>query len=326
MKYRLILKTVFVSLMASVILGACKKGEDITELGDTGNTFIKLLGGGGDPAVVAMDVDPAFETIKLLDVRRDANSTASLNQPATITITNTQAFLDEYNDANGTSYEILPPASYTITPASGVTVSGDTWTITLAPGEHAREIAVTLNKPTMDLSLQYGFGFQITQTTSGVVSMAAGTQIVNPLIKNVYDGVYEVTGSMADAGSATLAGLFPMQYHLLTTGATSVAGWDPEYWVDYFIPIQSGPDVSGYGSFSPVFNFDNDGNVISVVNIYGQPAGNGRYAALDPSGINKRDPATGDIDVKFFMYQPASVPLPNPRVKFDWHMKYVGPR
>ncbi|MGZ8550287.1 MAG: DUF1735 domain-containing protein [Chitinophagaceae bacterium] len=326
MKYTTILKNLFVPLMACVILVACKKGEDITDLGDTGNTFIKLLGGGGDPAVVAMDVDPAFETIKVLDVRRDANSSASLNQPATITITNTQVFLDSYNVHNGTNYEILPPVSYTITPASGVTVSGDTWTITLAPGEHAREIAVTLNKPTMDLSLQYGFGFQIIQTTSGVVSKASGTQIVNPLIKNVYDGVYEVTGTMADAGNPGLTGLFPMNYHLLTTGATSVAGWDPDYWVDYFIPIQSGADVSGYGSFSPIFNFDNNGNVISVTNRYGQPAGNGRYAALDPSGINKRDPVTGDIDVKFFMYQPSVVPLPNPRVKFDWHMKYVGPR
>ncbi len=309
----------------SFCLMSCIK-DDVEDLKDEGATVVKLLGGGGDAIVKPMDVDPPVETINLLDVRRDASSQAMLNLPATITITNTQVFLDSFNAHNGTHYELLPPSSYTITPASGVTVSGDTWTITLAPGEHARQIDVTLNKPTMDLSLQYGFGFQITQTTAGVVSMAAGTQIVNPLIKNVYDGVYEVTGSMVDAGSAALGGLFPMNYHLLTTGATSVAGWDPDYWVDYFIPIASGPDVSGYGSFSPIFNFDVDGNVISVTNIYGQPAGNGRYAALDPSGINKRDPATGDIDVKFFMYQPASVPLPNPRVKFDWHMEYVGPR
>ena len=326
MKYTTILRTLFVPLLACVILVACKKGEDITDLGDKGNTFIKLLGGGGDPVVKAMDIDPATETINVLDVRRDASSNAMLNQPATITITNTQVFLDSYNVHNGTNYEILPPASYTITPASGVTVSGDTWTITLAPGEFAREIDITLNKPTMDLSLQYGFGFQITQTTSGVVSMAAGTQIVNPLIKNVYDGVYEVTGTMVDAASATLSGLFPMNYHLLTTGAASVAGWDPDYWVDYFIPILSGTDVSGYGGYSPVFTFDNDGNVTSVTNIYGQPSSNGRYAAIDPSGVNKRDPATGDIDVKFFMYQPAAVALPNPRVSFNWHMKYVGPR
>src|SRR3990170_7451689 len=137
MKYTTILRTLFVPLLAGVILVACKKGEDITDLGDKGNTFIKLLGGGGDPVVKAMDIDPATETINVLDVRRDASSNAMLNQPATITITNTQVFLDSYNVHNGTNYEILPPASYTITPASGVTVSGDTWTITLAPGEFA---------------------------------------------------------------------------------------------------------------------------------------------------------------------------------------------
>jgi hypothetical protein len=326
MKYATILKTLFVPLLACGIFAGCKKGEDITELGDTGTTFIKLLGGGGDPAVKAMDVDPAIETITVMDIRRDANSNAMVNQTATVTISNTQDFLDEYNDANGTNYELLPTNAYTITSASGVAVNGNNWVINLASGEHAREIKVTLDKSKMDLSKQYAFGFKITQTSLGSVSASSGTQIVNPLIKNKYDGAYEVTGSMADAGSATLAGLFPMNYHLITTGASTVAGFDPDYWVDYFIPIASGSDVSGYGSFAPIFTFDNNDNVIAVTNVYGQPAGNGRYAELDPSGINKRDPATGNIDVKLFMYQPSVVPLPNPRVKFDWHMEYKGPR
>ena len=324
MKYTMILKTLFVTLMACCFLVACKKGEDIIELGDKGNTFIKLLGGGGDPVVKAMDVDPAIETINILDVRRDANSNAMLNQPATITITNTQAFLDTFNTHNGTKYKILPKAAYTITPASGVTVSGDTWTITLAPGEHVRTIDVTLDKAKMDLSLQYGFGFQITQTTSGVVSKASSTQIVNPLIKNKYDGAYELTGNMVDAANPALTGNFPIEYHLATTGAASVIGDLPGD--GPFVSILNAGSPSAYGSYVPVFTFDANDKIISVVNGYGQPAGNGRYAAIDPSGVNKRDPATGDIDVKFFMYQPAVVPLPNPRVSFDWHLKYKGPR
>lgn len=324
MKYTTILKTLFIPLLACGILVACKKGEDITDLDDKGNTFIKLLGGGGDPVVKAMDVDPAIETINVLDVRRDANSNAMLNQPATITITNTQAFLDTFNTHNGTNYEILPTVAYTITPASGVTVSGDTWTITLAPGEHVRTIDVTLDKAKMDLSLQYGFGFQITQTTSGAVSLASSTQIVNPLIKNKYDGAYELTGTMADAGNAALTGDFPVEYHLATTGAASVIGELPGD--GNYVAILNNGSASVYGSYCPVFTFDANDNVISVVNAYGQPAGNGRYAAIDPSGVNKRDPATGDIDVKFFMYQPSVIALPDPRVKFDWHLKYIGPR
>ena len=131
---------------------------------------------------------------------------------------------------------------------------------------------------------------------------------------------------MADAANPALTGYFPMNYHLITAGANNVDGFDPEIWVDYFIPIYNAAAVSGYGSFSPSFTFDANDNITSVINVYGQPAGNGRYAQLDPSGENKWDPATKTIKVKFFMFQPAVVPLPNPRVRFDWTMTYKGDR
>lgn len=309
-------------LAASVLLFSCEKAE-IKDGG--GKTLIKLTEGGPDPVVMALDVNPTVETIKIASVLRDANTNADINKEATITITNTQAFLDAYNADNGTEYELLPPGSFTIPAASGVTVNGNTWTMTLASGEFNRGISVTIDKSLLDLSKSYAFGLEVTQTTVGEPSAGTGNGIVNVLIKNDYDGAYEVTGTMTDAAAA-LEGLFPMNYHLITTGASSVAGWDPDYWVDYFIPIISGGSVSGYGGYSPVFTFNASGEVTSVVNIYGQPASNGRYAALDPSGTNKWDPATRDIDVKFFMYQPASVPLPAPRVVFDWHMEYKGAR
>jgi hypothetical protein len=310
-------------LLFVVGITSCEKAE-IKDGG--GKTLVKIIGGGADPLVIPMDVDPLVEEILIADLRKDAASEADASAATTVTITNTQAFLDAYNTANGTAYELLPTSAYTITPGSGVTVSGDTWTVNLAPGELARPIYIELDKSQMDLSLSYAFGLQITQTTVGSPSLASGVIIVNPLVINKYDGVYEVTGTMVDAAVSTLTGLFPMEYHLITTGEKSVAGFDPYWWEDYFIPIYSGPDVSGYGGFSPVFTFDANDNITAVTNIYGQPATNGRYAELDPSGINKWDPATGNIDVKFFMFQPSSVPLPNPRVSFDWHMAYSGKR
>lgn len=310
-------------LLLAIGLTSCEKDE-IKDGG--GKTLVKIIDGGGDPIVLPMDVNPPTETIQILDLRKDAVSEADLNTATTITLTNTQAYLNAYNTAHGTSYELLPTSAYTITAASGVTVSGSTWTVTLAPGEFARSIYITLNKAQMDLSKQYAFGLKITQTSNGTISLASGDALVNPLVKNKYDGAYEVTGTMVDAGNSALTGVFPMNYHLITTGERTVAGWDPDYWVDYFIPIYNAGAVSGYGAFSPIFTFDANNNIISVTNIYGQPAGNGRYAQLDPSGINKWDPATRNIDVKFFMFQPSVVPLPNPRVRFSWHMDYVGSR
>ena len=310
-------------LLLAVLITSCEKAE-IKDGG--GKTLIKIKDGGEDPFVLPLDVNPTVEKIGIVDLRKDAASQADLNTATTVTITNTQAFLDVYNTANGTSYELLPTLAYTITSESGVTVSASTWTVNLAPGEFARTISISLDKSKMDLSKQYAFGLKVTQTSVGGVSLANGFGIVNVLVKNKYDGAYEVTGTMADAGNSALTGVFPMNYHLITSGESTVDGFDPDYWDDYFIPIYNAGSVSGYGSFSPVFTFDVNGNITAVTNIYGQPAGNGRYAQIDPSGINKWYPATGNIDVKFFMFQPSVVPLPDPRVKFSWHMDYSGAR
>jgi hypothetical protein len=317
-----ILKKLSLVMLGATALASCEKAE-VKDGG--GETLVRLLGGGGDPVVYALDLDPATETIEILDIRRDATGSSDLNKPATITLTNSQAFLDAYNDEHETSYQLLPADAWTVTPESGVTISGDTWTVNLAAGEFARQVSVTLDKTKFDLSKSYAFGLQVTGTTVGRASLVTGNAVVNVLIKNRYDGVYEVTGEMEDAGGLT--GYFPMQYELVTSGATRVDGRETVEWGDYYIAVYNGADVSGYGTFSPQFIFDADGNITAVTNRYGQPAaGNGRYAALDPSGINKWDEATGNIDVKFFMYQPSVVALPNPRVKFDWHLEYKGPR
>jgi len=304
-------------LLFTVAITSCEKAE-IKDGG--GKTLIKIKDGGETPIVIPLDVDPPIEEILIADVRKDAVTEADVNTATTITITNTQAYLDAFNTANGTDYVLLPTSAYTITAESGVTVSGTTWTITLAPGELARRISVRLDKSQMDLSLAYAFGLQITQSTVGTPSLANGFVIVNPLVKNKYDGNYEVTGTMVDAANSALTPDYPMDYDLITTGESSVIGWSVK-WEYYYVDILNNGAESVYGSFVPHFLFDANDNVIAVVNGYGQPASNGRYAELDPSGINKWDPATGNIDVKFFMFQPSVVPLPNPRVSFNWHME-----
>src|SRR5688572_15815278 len=116
-------------LLFAIGFTSCEKDE-IKDGG--GKTLVKIIDGGGDPIVLPMDVNPSTETILIADLRKDAVSEADANTSTTITLTNTQAYLDAYNTAHGTAYVLLPTAAYTITPASGVTVSGNTWTVTLA--------------------------------------------------------------------------------------------------------------------------------------------------------------------------------------------------
>lgn len=311
-------------LFLSVILAftACEKAE-IKDGG--GKTLVKFVEGGETPVVLPLNTAPAAEEVQLFEIGKDAKNQGDLNTATSVTVTNTQAYLDAYNDSNHTEFELLPADSYTFTAASGVSVSGNTWTVNLAPGEFVKGIAITLDKSKLDLSKSYAFGLQITGSTVGSVSAAGGISIVNIIIKNKYDGSYTVTGSMTDAANGGLTGSFPMTYHLVTTGASSVIGLDPVIFNLNVVPIKNAGADSYYGSFVPIFQFDGNDNVVAVTNGYGQPAGNGRYAQIDPSGINKRD-ASGNIQVKFFMFQPSVIALPAPRVSFTWRMNYNGPR
>jgi len=192
----------------------------------------------------------------------------------------------------------------------------------------SESLVLNINTFSLDPTKVFGLGFRIKSASSPAVKIGStlNTIVTEFTVKNRWDGEYEVTGTMVDVAVASLTGYFPMKYHLITSGALTCDGFDPVIWEDYFIPIRSGTALSGYGSYSPIFHFDANNNIVNVTNIYGQPAGNGRYAELDPSGVNKYDPATKTIKVKFFMFHPSAVPLPDPRVYFDWTMVYKKPR
>lgn len=217
------------------------------------------------------------------------------------------------------SVTFLPTSVYTIPSLS----------VNIPAGKRLSEsFVLDINTFTLDPTQVYGIGLKLASVNPSSTKIASTLNSIVLLftVKNRWDGEYEVTGTMVDVASASLTGLFPMTYWMITSGALSCDGFDPVWWEDYFIPIRSGTAVSGYGSYSPIFYFDANNNIVDVKNIYGQPAGNGRYAQLDPSGVNKFDPATKTIKVKFFMFHPSAVPLPDPRVYFDWTMVYKKAR
>lgn len=124
------------------------------------------------------------------------------------------------------------------------------------------------------------------------------------LIANKYEGNYTLTGTMTDYTSSSLTGFYPDDVNLIAQSSTSVALFDNDNNKDYYHHILSGGSASSYGEFCPVFTFDANNNVISVVNKYGQPsATRGRSAELDPSGVNKWDPTTKVLKVKYWMNQ-----------------------
>lgn len=196
--------------------------------------------------------------------------------------------------------------------------------VTIPKGSSTGYIKVKLN-PNNLIGSTYVFAIRITAVSDKKYTISNLTDGVAKFgAANMYDGQYINTGTMTDYANANFTGAYPLTVNLVTQSANSVGYFDVKIWGDYFHAMMNGTSYSGYGSFAPVFTFDASNNVTSVINIYGQPAGNGRSAELDPSGINKFDPATKTLSVSYWMNQPA-VYSPH-RVHFVEVFTYVGPR
>ncbi|HET9570840.1 MAG TPA: DUF1735 domain-containing protein [Bacteroidales bacterium] len=208
-------------------------------------------------------------------------------------------------------------------PAKYVVLNTD-MKVTIPAGQTTGYINVKFN-PNDFIGATYVFGVRITSITGGDYTISNLTDgYVKFGVKNMYDGEYINTGTMVDHVNPVFTAGYPLLVDLITQDGSSVAYFDVEIWGDYFHAFKNGASWSGYGSFAPVFKFDANNNVISVVNLYGQPAGNGRKAELDattPGVVNKYDPATRTLKVSYWMIQNGVY-----RTRFDETFTYEGSR
>lgn len=329
MKTLRILKSVAVAIVALFLINSCDKIESPEPMGDAGQTIVKLFPAGFK--LIALDAVSASQKAVMFEVRRDVANDADLNTATTALLKFDQAILDTYNVHNGMNLEVLDATLATITPAPSADGS---IVLNFAPGEFSKSITVTIPDATkFDFSKQYGFGYEIQFTGgTGKLSEAAEKEVVvQVLVKNKYDGVYEVTANspMVDVLNATLTGYYPFVYVLETSGAHSVMCYDRDVWGDYMHPILSGANVSGYGQFGLEIFFDpsGSGKIVDVKNPWGNPPPLTRMPVIDESGINAWNPTTKNVDFKYFMIQPSLVPdAPHIRVYFDETWTYKGPR
>lgn len=312
-------------LFSGLLLSSCIK-DDVKDLGDAGKTFVKIL----EAPEKKFFFEPFSTTnqVNLFSLRRDANSNASLNETVTVTLRVDTAALRAYNASHNSSFELLPDSLFTV--PAGFTKSGPlTYTTTFGPGEFAKEFTIGLNGSKWDLSKTYAMPMMIQNAGNVAISSEMNNIVSTISIKNRFDGRYKMNGTLTDLAVGSLTMPNPdWEVWLLTTGPNSVRMYNAATGISSFkdlFPIKNGPDESAYGAFLPVFTIDANNNVTSVTNFYGQPASNTRSAQLDPTGVNKWDPATKTLRVKFFMFQPSAVPS-GPRATIDLTLNYLGPR
>jgi hypothetical protein len=208
----------------------------------------------------------------------------------------------------------LPTANYTLAtleydlPASGTVI-----------------VPLVINKVGLTVDTTYGLSFTIETVSAGTIATDAKTILVKMGLRNRWDGRYRVTGSMTDMFN----GAFVFTEHetkLITTSATQVKMIPTQLGIPGYL-IMNGINLTFYGNFGPVVNFDPvTNNITSVVNFYGQPSPgpNSRSAELDPSGANTWNPTTKNITIKFWMNEPSAI-VPH-RSAFNNVWVYLGPR
>jgi len=323
-------KLILLTIMAATVsLTSCLKDGPVN------------LAPGASPMVVqwetaALDIAPSnavsssyrtftvafpIATAVTMNLEVDITGTDAAAQDITVGLGVSTAAYNTYTSGGSTTNPLLPAADYTM-PTS----------VVIPKGLRTATVPVVLNTTLFDVTKAYFLPVSITSTTAGAVSGNYGTVIFQIAAKNKYDGIWNMTGTLVDLSTATITGKYPLKVYLETTSATAVAMYDYQVAGTFGHAILSSGSNSYYGSFSPTFNFDANNNITSVVNYagYGQPASNGRYGQLDPTGTNKFTTGTpGTVGAVFQcsygMYQPSVIAV-GPRTTFNETFTYVGPR
>lgn len=334
----IIFKYIMISLALMGLTQSCvKESYEGDNIGESGTTFLKTPDGGD----VVRWLRPFENTrkVSLFDVFKDAHNSFELNSSNTVKIKIVPSLVDDYNDENDTEYEVLPSDFYSWDQNDQISFAGDELSVKFGAGKMYGDIAIKLDgSKWTDLTQQYALAFVITDYGNIKPSVAlSDTVIVRIGLKNDWDGVYSMVGKITDVASPAFShvsiqyaaqGYGDYEVQLQTIGETKVVLYDGILWKGFTYPVHSGTGWSGYGSFAPVFEFDPVTNkIISVTNVFGQPSSNTRSAGLDPSGENYYDPVNKVIKVKYFMYQPSSVPdAPHIRAIIDEEYKFVSER
>jgi len=315
----------------SLTLASCLK-ESVMNIDPENSVNIIEFANTGDNVAGSSSTYPRFTTdLGVVEAGKTANFNINVSYAATevapeditVNIAVDTALLTTFNEQNGTDYSVPPSEIFTM-PTSAV----------IKKGERVAQVQVVVaNNSSFDFNENYALPLSITSASTGTISGNFGKAVYSFAARNYLDGVYtmEETAPMKDITSPSFTGWYPIDMQLITYTGNSVALYDGINYVDaYGHPFLSGESGSYYGSFSPVFYFDETGKITSVTNYYGQESGGSkRSAVLDPTGVNQAtfnaDGSIQSFEVSYIMTQSVASPMA-PRTYFHEKFTYQGSR
>ena len=172
-------------------------------------------------AQVVFESEPQTKTI--VSINRDAISVADLASTTSVEFEMNQAVLDEFNEKRQEEaeeaeedfepFELLPATAYEIVGVTGAKFE-------FAAGEFEKRIAMTLDPGVLDLSKKYALPFVLKNPSGNYgIGISGSYAIIEILVKNQYDGIYEESGTLEIPDTAPIA--LSADVELSTTGAAS---------------------------------------------------------------------------------------------------------
>lgn len=308
MKLSFYFKQFVVCSLAVGFLASCEKTKEVDDIGDDGHTIVKLAGGGttDEPGFNSSAIDFVPEPTAIIgaDIRRDIPNNKELNRTMVVTVKDDLAAIDAANVADPDLHlEHLDPSWYTVgasTPKTGG--AGGTYTVTMAPGEFAKNIDIIIPDATvLDPSTTYALAFTI-QTADADGQVSVNKTIITTIgAKNEYDGIYSVvsgtvtryTNPTTVENPSTLNGSLAgnPDVWMITSGATSLDIPPSGYVGAFYWVAGSNSQVAGIDGLTvtvdPATNLT---NIVSATN-----------ATLTnwAGKVNKYDPATKTFYLAF---------------------------
>jgi hypothetical protein len=230
MKKKLYMKAAL-SLMAIALLSSClKRGEYSVDF--TKDTQLVELPGAANVSGTAGPFEVVGITASAtgpspFPVAVNLAAPNPLSKSITVTLSENAAALTAYNNANMTSYTLLPAADFNSTALS----------VTIPAGQNLENLTIEVNTSALDPTMTYVLPLTITNG-DGIQISNYNTILYQLVVKNAYDDNYTESGYKfhpSAGASHALTGTIPVTTVTATTSQTAVG------------------DLGGSGYF---FNFD----------------------------------------------------------------------
>ena len=183
------MKTIFKIALLSIIgfsLSACLQDEPLTDYSEEAITPIVLIPDGNFPSVstvnpVALDFKPQAQTV---DLYARVSWGKPLDKDVTVTFAKDPSIIAAYNTKFGTKFEELPAAAYKL----------PNLTVVIPAGQQEVKVSIELFADKIDLSKSNMIAFRLTDASGQTVASNFRQKVFPVLVKNVYEGNYNVTG------------------------------------------------------------------------------------------------------------------------------------